>query len=66
MGRVLRGEWCASPSREGAGEFGEDHQVGVECDAVQPANAKRQQRPPVLEPSELALDEGASPIREFR
>jgi hypothetical protein len=34
----------------------------MERDSIQPTNAKRQQRPIVLESAELALDGGATPI----
>ena len=47
---------------ERAGELGEDRQVGVEPDPLQPADAERQQRPFVLEPAELALDGGAARV----
>lgn len=49
-----------SRSREGAGEGGEDRQVGVERDPIQSTNAKRKQGPFILEPAELALDGGAA------
>jgi hypothetical protein len=40
-GRVLRREGRGSRSREGAGESGEDRQVGVQRDPIQAAHAER-------------------------
>jgi hypothetical protein len=54
---------CGSRSREGAGERGKNRQVSVKRDAIQSANAERQQRPLILEPSELALDCGAARVQ---
>src|SRR4051812_8292420 len=39
-----------------ARELGEDRQVGVQPDAVQTTDAKRGERPLILEATELALD----------
>ena len=56
--RDLRGEgdqlrpFPGEPTREAS----EDCQVGVQANAVKPANAKREKGPLVLEPAELALD----------
>jgi hypothetical protein len=43
-------------SRERVGELGEDGEVGVKANLVQPAYAQGQQRPFVLEPAKLALN----------
>src|SRR5436853_1090143 len=47
---------CDPRPAEGAGELGEDRQVGVQPNTVQSAHSQRRERPFVLEPSELALD----------
>lgn len=52
----LRGEWNGSRSRQGGGEAGEDHEVGVKLDLLDTANAERAEAPLVLQPAELALD----------
>jgi hypothetical protein len=54
--QALCGKWYGSRSAERAGELGEDRQVGVELHAVQSTNAKRGERPVVLQAPELALD----------
>jgi hypothetical protein len=47
-GERLRRERYGARSRECAGELGEDRQVGVQPDPIQPANAKGSQRPIVF------------------
>lgn len=49
--------------REGAGELGEDRQVGVQPDPIQSTDAERGERPIVLEAAELALDGGAAAVK---
>jgi hypothetical protein len=43
---------------ESAGELGEDRQVSVQPNPFQPTDAKRSERPFVLQAAELALDPG--------
>jgi hypothetical protein len=43
-------------SGERAGELGEDRQVGVQSNPFQATDAKRRERPIVLQPPEFALD----------
>ena len=38
---ALRGEGCGSRPAERAGELGEDRQVGVQPDTIQPPDAQR-------------------------
>ena len=51
--RELRGD--DATAREGAGEFGEDRQIGVQPNPVQPTDAEGHKRPFVLEATELPL-----------
>ena len=57
---ALRGEGYGSCSAEGAGELGEDRQVGVQPNAIQPTDAKRGERPFMLEATELAFNGGTA------
>ena len=52
--------------RESAAEFRQDRQIGVEADAFDAAYAEREERPFVLEPSELSLDGAAAAVQLAR
>ncbi len=52
----LRRDRSGTRSTECAGQLGEDRQVGMEPDPLDPAHAEREQRPLVLQASELPLD----------
>jgi hypothetical protein len=45
---------------QGARELGEDRDVGVEANTLDPPHTQRRERPFVLEPAELPLDRPAS------
>ena len=51
---------------ERAAKLGEDRQVGVKPDSLKAAYAQREQRPFVLEPSELALDGSTAAVQVAR
>ena len=53
------------PARQRAGQLGEDGQVSVEPNPLDPTDAERKQRPLILEPSELALDGPAAPVERL-
>ena len=62
---LLRGErFCARPG-EGAGQLGEDGQVGVKLDPLKATDAQRGERPFVLQAAELALNSGAASVASF-
>ena len=59
-GGFLSRERYGSRPYEGAGELREDRQVRVKPDSLDASRSQREQRPLVLEPTELALDGGAA------
>src|SRR5436190_8504818 len=59
-------EGHGSRSREMASQLREDREVGVQPDAIQSSDAQREQRPLMLEPSELALDSSARAVKVAR
>lgn len=52
--------------RKATGQLGEDRQVGMEPDPIEPSDAELGERPFVLEPSELALDRTTPAVQVAR
>ncbi len=62
---ALRRERNGSRSVQRTRQLGEDRQVGVEPDPLDSPNAEREQRPIILEPTELPLDCGAPSVERL-
>ncbi len=62
----LRREMRETRTSQRAGKLREDRQVGMQPDAIQSSDAQREQRPLVLEATELALDGSARAVELAR